>query len=403
MPWEVNTVLDQRRDFLTDYDRQELSLAELCRAYHISRVTGYKWCARWLTDPQAGLSDRSRAPQAHPNRLAAELADQIVALRTAHPYWGPRKLRARLVREQPDQPWPAPSTIGELLRAHGLSVPRRPRGRAGARPRVPLTAGNGPNEVVTIDYKGHFALGDGTRCHPLTLQDAYSRFLLRCVAQPREDFASAQAVLVAAFREFGLPAVIRSDNGPPFASPGLTGLTRLSAWWLRLGLRVERIAPAHPEQNGRHERMHATLKAEATRPAQRDLRAQQREFERFRHEYNYERPHEALGQAVPADYYAPSPRTYPARLPAVEYPTGWQVRQVRTKGHMHWRGALPFVSETLAGAPVGLRQLDERLWALYYNRMPLAIWDDAPRAWLRPRAAAAHLAELLTNPELGEH
>ena len=402
MPWEVNTVLDQRLDFIADCRRGEYAHAELCRSYGISRKTGYKWLARCAADPVIGLLDRSRAPATHPNRLGAELAEQIVALRTDHPSWGPRKLRARLVREQPDQPWPAPSTIGALLRDGGLSSSRRRRGRAGERPRVPLTVGNGPNEVWTLDYKGHFALGDGTRCHPLTLQDHYSRALLRCQALPREDFPGAQPVMVAAFREFGLPEVLRSDNGAPFASSGLTGLTRLSAWWLRLGLRVERIAPAHPEQNGRHERMHATLKAEATRPPQRDLRAQQREFERFRHEYNYERPHEALGQAVPADYYQRSPRAYPARLPPVEYPPGWEVRQVRTKGHVHWRGALPFVSETLVGEPVGLCPLDERLWALYYNRMPLAIWDDGPRAWLRPRAAAAHLAALLTSPELGE-
>jgi transposase InsO family protein len=403
MPWEASTVLDQRLAFIDDCREPELSMAELCRAYNISRTTGYKWLRRSRAEGEAGLRDRSRAPHHQPQRLPDPLAQEIVALRTAHPTWGPRKLRAWLDRQAPGEPWPAPSTIGELLRHRGLSVPRRRGRRLGAALALPLTAGNGPNEVWTLDYKGHFALGDGTRCHPLTIQDASSRLLLRCAALAREDFASAQPVLVAAFREFGLPEVLRSDNGSPFAGTGLTGLTRLSAWWLRLGLHVERIAPAHPEQNGRHERMHGTLKAEATRPAQWDLAAQQRAFERFRHEYNHERPHEALGQAVPADYYQRSPREYPARLPVVEYPADWAVRQVRNKGHMRWRSELLFVSEALIGEPVGLAPLDERLWALYYNRMPLAILDDATRTWLAAKAAAPHLRELLTGGELCEH
>lgn len=400
MPWEVSTVLDQRIAFIANSKKQELSMAQLCRAYGISRTTGYKWLRRWREDPAGGVADRSRAPHHHPNRLSEAQAEQIVQLRTEHATWGPRKLRARLQRLAPDQSWPAPSTIGELLHHRSLSVPRGRGRRSAPPPPTPLTPGNGPNEVVTLDYKGHFVLGNGTRCHPLTVQDAYSRVLLRCQALAREDFASAQPVLVAAFREFGLPQVIRSDNGAPFAGTGLTGLTRLSVWLLRLGLRLERIAPAHPEQNGRHERMHGTLKAEATRPAQWDLAAQQRVFDRFRHEFNYERPHQALDYAVPADYYQRSEREYPARLPEVHYPDEWAVRRVRNKGHLRWRSGLLFVCEALAGQPVGLAPLDERLWALYYNHMPLAILDDATGAWLGRKPAAPHLSQLLAG---GEH
>ena len=251
MPWEVSTVLDQRMAFLAAARQRDLSMAQLCRDFGISRPTGYKWLRRWQEDPAGGVADRSCAPRTHPHRLAEDLAQEILRLRLHHPTWGPRKLRAALQRESPQQAWPAPSTIGELLRHHALSEPRGQRRRAHATPPLPLTPGNGPNEVCTLDDTGHFALGAGTRCHPLTVQDTYSRLLLACQALAREDFASAQPLLVAAFHEFGLPQVIRSDNGAPFAAAGLIGLTRLAVWLLRLGLRLERIAPAHPEQNGR--------------------------------------------------------------------------------------------------------------------------------------------------------
>jgi len=386
-------MLDSRCKFIAAYLEEEWSMAELCRSFGISRTTGYKLKDRYLQEGPEGLLPRSRAPLHHPQAVAAALEAAIVACRAQHPFWGAGKLRAVLVRQAPDCLWPAVSTIGELLRRRGLTVPRR-HPRAAAPSPGGLTDPNGPNEVWAADFKGHFALGVGARCHPLTISDGATRMLLRCQALPREEAEAVQAVFTAAFREYGLPRILRTDNGTPFASTGRTGLTRLSAWWVKLGLTPERIAPGHPEQNGRHERMHRTLKQETTQPPQRDLRAQQRTFDRFRREYNYERPHAALGQIPPADLYSRSPREYPGRIPEVAYPAGMPVRRVRNKGHLRWRGALLFVSEALCGEPVGLAPQDERYWALYYNHLPLLILDDHTGDWLPAKAAAERLRNL---------
>lgn len=368
-------------------------MAALCRSFGISRTTGYLLVARYTQEGPEGLGPRSRSPRHHPQAVPEEIEEDLVACRARHATWGPRKLRAALVRREPERPWPAPSTIGELLHRRGLTVPRRrPRGAAPAP--TGLTDPHGPNEVWAADFKGHFALGAGPRCHPLTISDSCSRMLLRCQALPREGEEVAQPVFAAAFREYGLPGILRTDNGAPFASTGRTGLTRLSAWWVKLGLTPERIAAGHPEQNSRHERMHRTLKRETAQPPQRDLRAQQRTFDRFRQEYNYERPHEALGQKVPADLYSRSPREYPGRMPEVAYPAGVAVRRVRSKGHIRWRGALLFVSEALSGEPVGLDPQDDRHWVLYYNHLPLLILDDHTGDWLPPAATAERLQDL---------
>jgi len=397
MPWEATTMLEARARFIAAWVDPEVAVpfAELCRSFHISRPTGYKWLRRWEQEPELGFADRSRAPAGHPNAVPEALVEEILACRAQHPSWGPRKLVAALRRLAPDEPWPVASTVGALLQRRGLTRPHRRRDRLGGAPPLPLTEPTGCNEVWAVDFKGHFALRAGPRCHPLTITDSYSRALLRCQGLPREDYAAAQPVFIGAFREFGLPAVIRSDNGPPFAASGhgLTNLTRLSAWWLRLGIRPERIAPAHPEQNGRHERLHGTLKAEATRPPQRNLPAQQLEFDRFRHEYNWERPHEGIGYQVPADLYVRSPRPYPAVLPELAYPAAMTVRQVRNTGYFRWRGSLIFLSEALAGEPVGLLPLDDRHWAVYYSCAALAILDDATGRWLPPTTAAPYLSQ----------
>jgi transposase InsO family protein len=386
-------MLDSRCKFVAAYLDHELPMAALCRSFGISRTTGYHLVHRYFQEGPEGLGSQSRAPRHHPQAVAEEIEEDLVACRAQHATWGPRKLRAALVRREPERPWPAPSTIGELLHRRGLTVPRRrPRGTAPAP--TGLTDPNGPNEVWAADFKGHFALEAGPRCHPLTISDGASRMLLRCQALPREGGEVVKPVFAAAFAEYGLPRILRTDNGAPFASTGPTGLTRLSAWWIKLGLTPERIAPGHPEQNGRHERMHRTLKKETTQPPQRNLRAQQRAFDRFRQEYNYERPHEALGQKVPAELYSRSPREYPVRLPEVAYPADLVVRRVRNKGHIRWHGQLLFVSEALCGEPVGLEPQDERYWALYYNHLPLLILDDYTGAWLPALAAAQRLRAL---------
>jgi len=387
-------VLNVREKFISMYLDQSISMAELCREFGVSRKTGYKFVHRYQRYGSEGLRDLSRAPHNHPNAVSEDLQEFIVTCKTKHPTWGPRKLLGRLRLIDTGVNWPAASTIGALLDSRGLTI-RRKRRSQHATASVTLTQPGEPNEVWCADFKGHFALGNRQRCNPFTLTDAYSRVILKAQALSKTDTNTVKPLWVAAFREYGLPSVIRTDNGPPFATNGLGGLSALSVWWIKLGIRPERIKPAHPEQNGQHERMHRTLKEEATRPPQCDLRAQQRVFDRFVQEYNYVRPHEALGQITPASVYTPSPRRYPLRLPAVEYPSGVQARHVRTNGSIRWRGSLIFVSETLIGEYVGLDQLDDRHFALYFGPLPLAILDDHTCSWLPPKAAAKSLETLL--------
>ena len=265
MPWKERTAVDERKCFMAAWQRREASFSALCRHFGISRPTGYKWLARYSDGGEAGLADQSRAPRQQPRTTPSPMQNQILALRAEHPSWGPRKLLAVLERLEPRQAWPAPSTIGELLRREGLTHARPPRRRTPSYTE-PLAHATGPNDLWCTDFKGWFVCGNGERCDPLTLTDAYSRYLLRCRAVPKTDGPHLRQIFEAAFREFGLPLAIRNDNGPPFASTGLAGLSRLSVWWIRLGIRPERIDPGCPEQNGRLERFHQTLKAETAAP-----------------------------------------------------------------------------------------------------------------------------------------
>ena len=273
----------------------------------------------------------NRAPRRHPNQTAAGMEEAVLELRQAHMRWGPRKLKRILERDQPGRSWPAASTIGELVRREGLVVARKKRRRT-APYTEPLAHAEGPNRVWCADFKGWFRTGDGERIDPLTISDAHSRYLLRCQAVEKTDTARARGIFEAAFREYGLPAAIRTDNGAPFASHAVAGLSRLAVWWMKLGIVPERIAAGHPEQNGRHERMHRTLKQETAEPPAANRRAQQRAFDRFRQEYNEQRPHEALAMQTPAAIYAPSPRSYPARVPEPEYPTHHAGAQCASSG-----------------------------------------------------------------------
>ncbi len=353
-------------------------MAELSRRYGVSRPTGYKWAERYEARGWEGLQDESRAPHQHPNAIAEGVEEAILELRRTHPTWGPRKLRARLERARPQWSWPVASTIGALLKREGLVAPR---GRRRKTPPYaqPFAAAGTCNAVWCSDFKGWFRTGDGRRCDPLTMSDAYSRYLLRCQAVGRADGEHVRAVLEAAFREYGLPEAMRTDNGPPFAAPSLGGLSRLAVWWIRLGIRPERIAPGQPEQNGRHERMHRTLKAETASPPAADRRAQQRAFDRFRREYNEERPHEALGQQTPASLYAPSPREYPARLQEMAYPAGCVLRRVREHGVISWKDHNVFLTHALSGEVVGLEALDERYYRVYFGPLLLGTFDSWKR------------------------
>jgi transposase InsO family protein len=310
--------MDLRVEFITRWQRGE-RISDLCREYDVSERIGHKIKKRFEEGGFAGLADRSRAPKRIPHRTPPEVAELLVAERQAHPTWGPKKLKD-VLEKRLGHTLPSASTVGEILKRRGLIVLRKRRPRV--RPSTTgLSVARGPNDVWCIDYKGQFRMGDGNYCYPLTLTDQWSRYILGCEGMPAISDEGAQEVCASIFRERGLPSVMRSDNGAPFASTGLAGLTRLSVYWLRLGIRLERIRPSHPEENGRHERMHRTLKRETTRPARKNILQQQERFDAFVEEFNCERPHEALDMKRPAEVYTPSPRPHPVKLPEPTYPT----------------------------------------------------------------------------------
>jgi putative transposase len=375
MPWRETGPMNERMSFVVEHGQGQLSVAALCRAYGISRKTGYKWLARYGTAGAGGLSDQSRAPHSHPQSVSAELAEVLRQARAGHPTWGPRKLIARLRAEQPGLRLPAASTVGAVLTRAGLTVHRRRRHHTPL-DRSPLRPYAAANAVWCADFKGHFLTADGAVCYPLTISDGYSRYLLRCQAVPTPGGLHAQPIFDAAFREFGLPTAIRTDNGAPFASTGLAGLSRLSVWWIKLGIAPERIEPGKPTQNGRHERMHRTLKQETATPPKATLRAQQRAFDAFRHEYNQERPHEALGQVPPAMVFGPSTRPYRGRPAELVYPDADAVRQVHHQGEVRWHGHAFFLTEALAGEVVGLQGQGAGRWQVVFGPLVLGMLDE---------------------------
>jgi transposase InsO family protein len=361
--WKETRVQDERTRFVLEADEGEVPIAVLCREFGICRKTGYKWLERFDNEGVAGLADRSRAPHNQPRAVSEKIERQIVELRTRHPSWGERTLKSWLEQHHSDQEWPAASTIGALLKRRGLTVARQRRRRA--TPSAELSAVTAANQVWGIDFKGYFRTGDGSRCDPLTVTDLHSRYLLRCHIVSQCDEAHVRPLLVAAFREYGLPERIRSDNGPPFATTGRAGLSRLAVWWIRLGIVPERIEPGKPQQNGRHERMHRTLKRQTATPPARNRRAQQKAFDQFRTEYNQERPHQGLGMATPQSVYEASEREYPRRLPEISYPGGWKLRRVTASGEVNHQGKRFFLSEVLDGEVVGIESVDDehdRIW-----------------------------------------
>jgi transposase InsO family protein len=368
--------MDQRRAFIEAWLSREFTMAELCRRFGISRPAGYKWVNRFRAEGWSGLADRSRAPSRHPNETTQRQVARILALKRRHPQWGPVTLHDWLCREEPQQAWPAVSTFGEILRRHGWVKPRRRRHHTPPHTQ-PFAEVRAPNDTWSADFKGHFALGDGRRCWPLTVTDYFSRYLLCCQGLYGPGLKATQRGFERCFIDYGLPRVIRTDNGFPFAAPTLGGLTPLSVWLLRLGVLPERIAPGKPQQNGRHERFHRTLKEATATPPKANLSAQQRAFNRFQPEYNDDRPHRSHGKGRrPADLYEPSPRAYPARLPEVVYPDGYEVRKVRSRGEVKWHGQMVYVTQCLHGEPVGFRPLDHDRWELYFCQLPLGILDE---------------------------
>jgi len=372
MGWKETCAMTERMHFVSDVLRGERCMAELCDVYGISRKTGYKWLNRFRGGGPVALEDRSHAPLHPPHSVPQQLVDRLLQMRRQHPSWGPRKLLARLDRLDPERPWPAASTVSEMLRRHGLVRPRRRHPRAN-RYTVGLVQPSAPNLLWCADFKGQFRTQDGRYCYPLTLSDAFSRYLLQCRAVLSPSTEQTWGWFERAFRQYGLPSAMRTDNGSPFASNGVLGLSRLSAWWIKLGIVPERIEPGCPQQNGRHERMHRTLKQEATRPAAADLKAQQKVFDRFLREFNHERPHEALGQRTPDVVYRSSERAYPSRIAPPEYPSSYEVRKVRYIGDIKLRGQSIYVCEALIGELVGLDPVAEDLWCLYFGSVPLGL------------------------------
>jgi transposase InsO family protein len=400
MPWKETCAVEQKNEFVHDVLAARGSKAELCRRYGISRPTGDKWLERFEELGVSGLADRSSAPHEHPNEIPQELVEIVLNVRREHRSWGPRKLRAYLERRYGRVRWPAASTMSEWLRRAGLAKRRRRVGRTPPYTQ-PFAGYDRANAVWCADFKGWFNTGDGRCCYPLTITDGFSRYLLRCQAMDNQRGGGVARIFELVFREHGLPEAIRTDNGSPFATRGIGGLSGLSIWWLKLGIVPERIEPGKPQQNGRHERMHLTLKQETAQPPEKTFSKQQGRFERFRTEYNTIRPHEALGQRTPSELYVPSSRPYPRRMPKVEYDTGLEVRSVQANGTICWHKRSLYVGESLRYEHVGMQALAEGTWLIYFSRMAVGVFDEpAWRVWDLDRAARRGLVDwaLLRKP-----
>ncbi|MGH9539862.1 MAG: IS481 family transposase [Terriglobales bacterium] len=384
MPWKDYEVTEERWRFIEDWNSEDFSMTELCEHYEVTRKTGYKWLRRYQAAGLEGLRDASREPHRHPNQVSGEMEERVLALRERHPRWGAPKIRGRLLLDHRDQTIPAASTIGGILKRNGLTVAlrRRQRSRGGEQP---LAEADGPNSIWCTDFKGWFRTQDGARIDALTISDQYSRYLFRCQALAAADYLHSKVVLEAVFREYGLPQRLRTDNGAPFGSNGESGLTGLTVWWIKLGIVPEHIQAGKPQQNGRHERMHRTLQQETASPPAANRRAQQARFDLFRQEYNEQRPHQALGQRPPAQVYQPSTRVYPTRLSEVAYPAGWTLRRIAAGGEMKWAGQKVFVAHPLQGETVGLEQIDDRYWRVWFSFHQIGVLDTVKVQIRRPR------------------
>jgi putative transposase len=375
MPWKKTTPMTERLNFIALYQTRLWTTTELCTRFGISRKTGYKWLGRYMREGLSGLQEKPRMPRHCPHRIAPDIAAVLLEAKRLHPNWGPRKILPYVARHHPALALPAASSTGALFRNAGLSRPKQRRRRP-HHPGAPALHTGSPNEVWTADFKGQFRTGDGLYCYPLTVADAYSRYLLGCSARLSTKQVEAQPIFERLFREYGLPGAIRTDNGAPFATPAFCGLSKLSVWWIKLGIRHQRIEPGRPEQNGRHERMHRTLKAEATRPPERNQTAQQARFDRFCQEYNHERPHEALGQRPPAALYRPSPRRMPAKIAEPEYPGHYLVRRVSNAGTFRFKSRQLFLSDTLLQEQIALEETGDGIWSIYFYDVLLARLDE---------------------------
>ena len=375
MPWTQTDPMQERTRFITAYHDGLYSMSELCARFHISRKTGYKWLQRYHQHGLDGLKDLSRTPKTCPHQTTPEVEALLVESRRKHPHWGPRKLRRVLERHHPTVTFPALSTIGAILDRNGL-IETKPRRRKAKHPGATPLKTEAPNDVWGTDFKGEFKLLNGQYCYPLTVTDLHSRYILACHALPSTGQEGTIEAFQGLFREYGLPQAVRTDNGNPFATSAIVGLSKLNAWWIKLGIDHQRIEPGEPQQNGRHERMHRTLKAETTRPPERSMAKQQTRFDAFVEEFNQQRPHEALDDEVPASCFHTSARALPAVLPAPEYALHWEKRWVSKCGTFRFKCYQPFVSTVLAHEWIALEEVDDGVWSVYFYDVLLARFDE---------------------------
>lgn len=376
LPWRKTDPLSEQRRFITTWlGEAEMPFTELCRRFGISPKSGYKRVSRFTQHGLEGVGDLPRAPRTHPNATPAVVADLLVAAKHAHMTYGPRKLLVLMSQAHPELELPAASTASKILKEKGLVRARKQRRRS-APWAEPFSDVHAPNDTWCTDFKGWFRTGNGARCDPLTITDSASRYIITCTALKRPSYEEVRPHFELAFREFGLPHAMRTDNGPPFSTTALGGLSKLSVWWIKLGIIPERIRPGHPEENGRHERMHRTLKDATASPPRGSLRAQQKAFNWFIKDFNEVRPHEALGQKPPASVYYASERNYPSRVDEPEYPEGITLRRVRSNGQIKWKGTKVFLTTALVGEPVGLKQISERTWAIYFGPLQIGLLDE---------------------------
>jgi transposase InsO family protein len=386
MPFKESSPMEERIALFREYDTGVFTATELCARYGISRETFYDWKRRREKGDEYWFEDKSHAPMSCPHRTSVDLVEAVIAMRRRHPNFGPKKVRSRLQSERPNIEWPAASTIGDILKRAGLVTSRKCRRRAIAQGEIVVPAVL-PNDEWAIDFKGWFRTADGTRCDPLTITDTATRYLIEVrILEP--TYAAVVRAMERVFKEIGLPTAIRSDNGSPFGSTGAGGLSALSVWWLKLGIEPRFIPPASPQDNGRHERMHRTLKSETSKPPAATAAAQQKRFDAFRRHYNEERPHEALDQVPPAECWRRSTRVFPARLEDPWYDADHEVRRVRNTGEIKWRGENVFIGEALIGELIGLTEHESDGTIVRFCHRDLGV-IDRDRRFLRfapPRA-----------------
>lgn len=370
MPWNEVDIVNKRLEFINAIYSQKYTMAELCRAFDISRPTGYKWWSRFREEGEPGLINRNSAPKLIPHQTPQEVRDKIIETKKAHLYWGPKKVLDNIKKHHPAMKLPADSTAGEILKKAGLTK-RKKRKRGVPADLHILEDCQNNNQVWSMDFKGDFKMGNGERCYPLTITDNYSRYLLSCIGLPNVRFSETRPWVEWTFREYGLPEVILTDNGSPFSSRAAGGISRLSREWILLGIRPSRIVPGEPTQNGRHERMHRVLKAETAHPPRYSMKGQQQCFDFFCEEYNYERSHEGIARRFPGEVYQPALRPYPNVILAPEYEEGLEVRRVKRSGEIKWRGDSIYISQILGGDRVCLEEVDNDIWEVRFSFHPL--------------------------------